>query len=338
MSEHLRRTEASAPARVDLAGGTLDIWPLYLLVDSPVTVNAAITLRARARVEPSGDETHHAVAEDLQRDATVGPSGDPTGGLPLHHAILRHAAPEGGLKLTTRSGVPAGSGLGGSSALAVAMLAAIREFRGDSYRPEDLIPLARDLEAKVIETPTGTQDHLAAVHGGVGAVRYGPGLRRRTLLPVQIEELEASGTLAFLGASRVSARANWDMIRRAIDGDKATRNGLSAIAGIASQVSRALGHGQLEECARLLAAEWRERRGLSPAVSTAETEAALKAAERAGAIGGKICGAGGGGCLFVMGPPDAREGIRRALSEAGCRVLEFQVDREGLNVESPHEA
>ncbi|HXI02569.1 MAG TPA: hypothetical protein VNI57_05275, partial [Candidatus Saccharimonadales bacterium] len=191
-----------------------------------------------------------------------------------------------------------------------------------------------DVEVTVIEVPTGTQDHLAALQGGVGAVQYGPGLRRRSPLPVQIDEFEASGTLAFLGASRVSARSNWDMVRRAIDGDPATRRGLSAIAAISSEMRIALGRAKLDDCARLLGAEWKERRGLSPQVSTPETEAALDAALKAGATGGKICGAGGGGCVFVMGPPDARERIRSALTATGCTILDFQVDREGLRIET----
>lgn len=335
--------EATAPTRVDLAGGTLDIWPLYLLVRAPVTVNAAIRIRARARVRVTGSDAHRVVAEDLVREASCpvaagAPGGrphDPTEGLPLHEAILRQVGPAEGMELTTHSGVPAGSGLGGSSALAVSMLAAVQAAAGEEVVPEALVSVARDVEAEVLEMPTGTQDHLAAIHGGVGAVLYGPGLRKRCPLPVQIDELEASGVLVFLGAARVSARANWDMVRRAIDGDQATRRGLSAIAGIASELRMALGRGHLDECARLLGREWEERRGLSPQVSTPETEAALDAAMKAGATGGKICGAGGGGCLFVMGPPDRREAVLRALVDAGCTPLEFRVDREGLRVGSP---
>ncbi len=340
MSESLKAAEASAPTRIDLAGGTLDIWPLYLLVNGAVTVNAAITLRARARVAPRAGSTHMALAEDLGRSVTVTPpevcggrrERSPGRELPLHEAVLRLVAPVRPIDLVTHSGVPAGSGLGGSSSLAIAMLAVILAAEGETVEPEALVSIARDLEADVLEVPTGTQDHLAAVHGGVGAVQYGPGLRRRTPLPVPIDELEAAGTLAFLGSARVSGRANWDMVRRAIDGDAATRRGLSAIASIAAEVRLALGRGRLDECARLIAEEWKERRGLSPEVSTPQTESALEAASKAGASGGKICGAGGGGCLFVMGPPDARPGIRTALAAIGCTVMDFRVDREGLRV------
>jgi D-glycero-alpha-D-manno-heptose-7-phosphate kinase len=228
--------------------------------------------------------------------------------------------------------VPAGSGLGGSSALAVGLIAAVEAAGGRRVIPEEVAALARDIEAQVIQAPTGNQDHLAALHGGVAAIAWGPGPARREALPAAPGRLEERGHLAYLGASRASARANWDMVRRALDGDAATRRGLSAVAAIAAAMREALRRGDLDEAGRLLGREWEERRGLSPEVSTPETEAALGAALRAGADGGKICGAGGGGCLFVMGPPDARMRIEGALDRAGCRRLPFSVDAAGLVV------
>ena len=336
-----RTTIASAPTRVDLAGGTLDIWPLHLLVEHAVTVNVAVDLRARVRVSPSGSASHLVISEDLKREVRIGSSRfeGPASSrdLPLHAAILRHLAPEGGLAVVTRSEVPAGSGLGGSSSLAIALLAAVLAARGESPEAGALVTLARDLEAQVIGAPTGTQDHLAAVHGGISAIEWRPGGAIRRELHPGSDLLESWGVLAYLGASRASARANWDMVRRALDEDPATRRGLSQIGAIAAAMARALERCDFEEASRLLDAEWVERRGLSPEVSTGATESALAAARRAGATGGKICGAGGGGCLFVMGPPEARGQIAAALQGAGCRVLEFRVAARGLSVEFPEE-
>ncbi|HZE89475.1 MAG TPA: hypothetical protein VE404_08010, partial [Verrucomicrobiae bacterium] len=119
--------------------------------------------------------------------------------------------------------------------------------------------------------------------------------------------------------------------------DAATRRGLRAIADIAREMEGALVRGDFDETARLLAAEWSERRGLSPEVSTPDTERALEVARRAGAVGGKICGAGGGGCLFVMGSPDSRTGIAAALLAARFRLVDFHVDGRGLSIETaPH--
>ncbi|MBI3448086.1 MAG: hypothetical protein HY049_04075 [Acidobacteria bacterium] len=336
-------TTASAPARIDLAGGTLDIWPLNLLVDRATTVNVAIDRRAWARITSIPGREHRLRAIDISVEAALDVAGraglarSERSRLPLHEAIVRHQAPTTALSVETESAVPAGSGLGGSSALAVALLAATAAHAGLEVDRARLGPLARDIEAGVLEIPTGTQDHLAAIHGGVTAIRYEPGETRRVPLAVEARDLESRGVLAYLGASRASARANWDMVRRALDGDAATRRGLRAIADIARSMEGALVRGDLDEAARLLAAEWNERRGLSPEVSTPDTDCALEVARRAGAAGGKICGAGGGGCLFVMGPPGARAGIAAALEGEGFRIVDFHVDSRGLSVESsPH--
>jgi D-glycero-alpha-D-manno-heptose-7-phosphate kinase len=334
---------ASAPARVDLAGGTLDIWPVSVLVDGAMTVNVAIARRARAEVSDSTGSAHRLRAEDLDVETSL-PLGDgggaaDVGPLPLHEAILRHVLAASrprpvAISVRTRSEVPAGSGLGGSSALAVALLSALWAHAGRRASAEEIASVARDLEARVIQAPTGTQDHLAAIHGGLSSIAYGPGRVEREPIPLAAAEIERRGVLCYLGASRASARANWDMLRRFLDGDPATRRGLSAIAGVAREVRQRLLAGDIESCGPLLAAEWRERRGLSPEVSTPATETALEAARGAGATGGKICGAGGGGCLFVLGAPDARPAIEAALRSAGCEILEFRVASEGLKIES----
>lgn len=332
---------ASAPARVDLAGGTLDIWPVSVLVDGAMTVNVAIARRARAEVSDAPGSAHRLRAEDLNvesslslEDAAAVPAA-----LPLHEAILRHVLAasrprSAAISIRTRSEVPAGSGLGGSSALAVALLSALWAHAGRRTAAEEIASVARDLEARVIQAPTGTQDHLAAIHGGLSSIAYGPGRVDREPIPLAAMEIERRGVLCYLGASRASARANWDMLRRFLDGDAATRRGLTAIAGIAREVRARLVAGDIESCGPLLAAEWKERRGLSPEVSTPSTERALEAARGAGATGGKICGAGGGGCLFVLGSPDARSAIEAALRSAGCEILEFRVATEGLKIET----
>jgi len=334
-----RSIHASAPTRIDLAGGTLDIWPLNLLVERAVTVNVAIDRRAHVTVSASAESQHRIRAEDIDREVVVPVVPEPaaTGGtrqteLPLHEAALRHTAPTMPLRIVTRSDVPAGSGLGGSSALAVCLLAALRAQTGAGADAALLAPLARDIEAGVLQVPTGTQDHLAALHGGMAAIEYGPGLARREALPTDTAAFEARGVLVYLGASRASATSNWDMVRRALDKDAATRRGLTAIAAIACAMRDTLARGDLEGVARLLDAEWQERRGLSPQVSTPDAERAIATAKKAGAVGGKICGAGGGGCLFVMGPADARDRVAADLEQAGFAMLDFHVDARGLLV------
>jgi D-glycero-alpha-D-manno-heptose-7-phosphate kinase len=212
------------------------------------------------------------------------------------------------------------------------MLAAAFRASDRETARADLASIARDLEARILRIPTGTQDHLAAIHGGLSRIHFGEGAPRREALP-GAREIEARGVLCFLGASRASSTANWDMVRRALDGDPGTRRAMEAIACISEAMARAMAAGRFEECGRLIAEEWKERRALSPKVSTEKTEFALGAAMAAGAYGGKICGAGGGGCLFVLAPPEARSGVETALRAAACEILEFRIEDQGVVVE-----
>jgi len=125
---------------------------------------------------------HRLIAIDIGVETAIDVAGGGPGAPPdrprlaLHEAIVRHHAPAEALRVETESAVPAGSGLGGSSALAVALLAATAAHAGREVDRARLAPLARDIEAGVLEIPTGTQDHLAAIHGGVAAIRHDDGI------------------------------------------------------------------------------------------------------------------------------------------------------------------
>src|SRR5262249_35567680 len=154
---------------------------------------------------------------------------------------------------------PAGSGLGGSSSLAISMLGGLQAFLGLPIMPPDeMVRVARDLEARVLEIPTGTQDHFAATFGGAAAIRFGPGRPVRESLSVDLDALGSRLVLAFGGASRLSAMSNWDMVRRAIDKDDQTRKGLRAIASIAGDMRAALSANDLDAAGALMDREWLE--------------------------------------------------------------------------------
>ena len=103
---------------------------------------------------------------------------------------------------------------------------------------------------------------------------------------------------------------------------------------IAGAMRQALECSDWQEVGRQIAAEWENRKGLAPGVTTPEIDAILSAASKAGAFGGKVCGAGGGGCLFVLGDPEQVPAIREAISSAGGRVLDFTIEADGLRVET----
>ena len=325
---------ASAPTRVDLAGGTLDIWPLYLLHDGVQTINAAVTIRAECDLSPRAEGGLRVVAEDTGATAEVGHWSALDGGpeLRLVTRILRfHRA--GGLTVRTRSAAPVGAGLAGSSALNIALCAALARWRGEPrIEIEPLIDLALNLEAQTIAVPTGAQDYRPAAYGGVAALELGPAGVRRVPLAVDTAALEARMTLVYTGHSRDSGINNWEVTKRRIDGDAALVSLFDEIRDVAAAMRRALEANRWDDVARHLALEWELRKRLAPGVTTEALDALIERGLHAGADAAKVCGAGGGGCALFLAPPDARDRVRRALAAGGGRLLPCRVDSEGLRV------
>ena len=323
-------TEASAPSRIDLAGGTLDIWPLYLLHPGSVTVNVAISLRAEARVRPRergvlvvsrdrGISQEADRAEELQRPE-----------LRLLADLIRQLAPEVPLELDVSSAVPLGSGLGGSSALAVASAAALATATGRDLQGEELVRLVQDVETGVLGVLTGRQDYASAVWGGLAALWWKPGGEHRRALP--LGHLESHLVLMDTAEAHFSGANNWEIARARLDGDEAVAARLEGVAAAARDLAEALEADDLERAGLALAREWERRKRLTPRVSTPRLDRLVQAAHKAGAWGAKVCGAGGGGALVALGPSALRETVAASLEAAGARRLHARPDPQGLLV------
>ncbi len=327
------RIASSAPTRIDLAGGTLDIWPLYLFHERAQTLNVAISLPARAEIVPEPSGRVVIVSEDSGE--TVAASScealDPDGPLPLLSRLVRHFG-AGGLRLTTRAESPVGAGIAGSSAMNVAVCGALAAWTGTALEEDTLLTTVQNIEAQVIRVPTGGQDYRPAFFGGISAVELNVDRVRRVALDVDPRAIEARIVLAYTGASRNSGINNWDVTRRHLDGDRGVFDRFERIRDIAVAMRGALERGDWADVARQVAAEWANRQALAPGVTTPALDRLIARAQAAGASGAKVCGAGGGGCLFCVGEPDAAPAIRQALADGGARVLDFHVDLEGLQV------
>src|SRR5437016_8137712 len=231
--------ESKAPTRVDFAGGTLDIWPLYLFHPSAVTVNAAISLYASCVIVtlPSGDNRIKLISRDIKREEGFASFAALVKAkryrLPLLAEITKFFHPQGGFTLTTDSEAPAGAGIGGSSAMAVAICAALDRFTGAGKSKVDWIHISRDAEAIVINVPTGTQDHYPPAFGGAAAIELPPGGEHRVELRVDLAELERHLVLCYTGKPRKSAINNWDVFQKHINGNKKVQANLERIAEIA---------------------------------------------------------------------------------------------------------
>ena len=320
-----------SPCRADLAGGTLDIWPLGMLHPGSVTVNVAIPVMVRMDVDlgaPDG-EVWHAVgkADWTHLDASVATTD-------LSAAVAFAVRPAGGVRIRVHSQASLGSGLGGSSAYAVALARGILTALGEEMEDERLVLLARDLEARVLRVPTGLQDHWAAVYGGVLAIHHEPGEERVERLRIAPEWIGERLTIFDTGITHHSGMVNWQVIRRRLDRDTETTEALESIAEAARHCRTALLAGDENEVGKAIAAEWDARRRLAPEVCPPELEAIVDAGLAAGAGAIKACGAGGGGSVLVWHPPSARRPVSTALCTAahGGRVVATEISMVGCRV------
>ena len=323
---------SSAPTRIDLAGGTLDIWPLYLFHPGAQTVNAAIELRAACTVTASDDGRVWLVSEDTAQTLTAATWRE----LDTDGRLLAHIArffQVDGVRITTRATSPMGAGIAGSSALNIAVCAALARWQGVTYSDDQLLSLAMNLEARTLGIPTGAQDYRPALYGGVSAVELDAAGVTRVALEVDPSELERRLVLAYSGDSRSSGINNWDITRRHIDGDAAIAARFEHIRDIAAAIRTALVDRDWVELARQVTLEWRERQALAPGVTTPAIEHLMAQASTAGALAGKVCGAGGGGCVFFLVDPPRRAEVCRAVVDAGARLLDCRIATDGLRLD-----
>jgi D-glycero-alpha-D-manno-heptose-7-phosphate kinase len=332
------RIESKAPTRVDLAGGTLDIWPLYLFHPGAVTINAAISRYAYCVIEThaAGDKKIRLVSRDTKREESFSSFAAMVAArryhLPLLAEIAKFFAPQSGFTLTTNSEAPAGAGIGGSSAMAVAICAALDRFTGAGKSKVDWIHISRDAEAIVIKVPTGTQDHYPPAFGGAAAIELPPGGERRVELRLDAAELEKRLVVCYTGKPRQSAINNWEVFKAHIDGKRKVQSNLAQISEIAQAMRFSLEKADWKETGRLMREEWTFRKKSFSKISTRTIDRIIENSRKKGALAGKVCGAGGGGCVVMLIDPDARASVERAVQDAGGEILPMRIDRSGVQV------
>jgi D-glycero-alpha-D-manno-heptose-7-phosphate kinase len=329
--------EATAPTRVDLAGGTIDIWPLYLFHPGATTVNFAVSLDATCRIEPRADdqiilesrdrgvafETRLSEIEELAREER----------LELIAKLVHFFKPETGFHLVAESQAPAGAGLGGSSALAIACIGALNRLVGERYPPSKFIMIAANVETTVIRVPAGFQDYYGAFYGGANAIEWKPDGIRREPVSVSAEELERRVVVCYTGEPRLSGINNWEMFKSHIDGDREVFDIFEKIRDAAREVRAALAAGDWERVGRVMREAYPNRKRLAPNITTPHMDALVETALASGALAAKVCGAGGGGCIAFLCEDGARETVERALSaQGGAEVLNWSFARDGLVV------
>ncbi len=325
-------SRARAPLRIDLAGGWTDVQP-YAARRGGAVVNVAIARHTHAMVRPGGAGIRLSAldlgavvsarrADELRAD----------GELALLKAVARRHV-GGPAEIVTRSAAPPGSGLGGSGAMGVALVAALLALRGDRRMPAEIAAEAFDIETRDAGVLGGKQDQYAAALGGVQFLSFGDpdvGATRLDLPPATLYELETSLVLCYTGASRVSSDTHarvWQAWER---GDPGVAKALDGLRACALAMRDALGRGALNDVGAVLSENWRCQRALADGMQTPAMARLEAVAASAGAIGAKACGAGAGGCLVFLSRAGAEADVAHALEAAGGTILPFTFEAGGV--------
>ncbi len=325
---------ARSPSRIDLSGGTLDLWPLYLLVEEAATVNLAIDLYTEAAVAPSADGKWRVREKVSGRESTASSPRElaKLEGAEIAGRLLSFFSPREPLSIETHSEAPPQAGLGASSSLGVSIAGALNGITGFRYNDRDLIEIVKDVEVEVLGTMTGAQDHYPPVYGGAACLWWEKLRHRREALPVDAAAFEKRFVLAYSHQPHRSGATNWEVVRRFLEGDLGTRRAVEKSGRTAVAVRNALVAGDLERVAVLMGEDWDARREMAPAVSSPELETLIGSARKAGAIAAKVCGAGGGGCMVIGVPDGKRASVEAAIRAAGGSILPYRLVDRGLSL------
>ena len=316
---------SQTPYRVSFAGGGTDL-PAFYRQEFGAVLSVAISKHMYVTVSPRFDSTTRVAYTKTEIADTVDD---------IQHTIVREALRITDLgrhlEITTVGDVPAGTGLGSSSSLAVGLLSALYAYRGELVSHERLAREACRIEIDILGKPIGRQDQYAAAFGGMNYIRFNSDDSVDTepvpCRPETIKELEQRILLVYTNEQRDADR----ILKQQSAGTNERMPILRQMRDQAEQMRQALtGAGDLDEFSRLLDEGWKLKRSLGLGISHNGIDAMYAAAQKAGACGGKLLGAGGGGFMLLMAPPERHEAIREALGRP--RELSFGVDRRGSRI------
>lgn len=334
----VRVVHARSPLRIDFVGMT-DYVPACDLFGGSI-VNATINkyIYATAMERCDGLIIFHAPDQGDKRFVVESKEAlDPDGELGLAQEIVRRFDLKSGVELTTYSEMPAGAGLGSSSTIATCIIAALDALTGFRLTSYEMAELARECETVALRTTYGWQDQYSPVTGGgVKYMKYWPrevGWHIEVdLLPLHaptIAALERDIIVCYSGISR-PAKNILDAVAMGVEArNEGVIDALKQMSVCADDIKLQLLRGNLDGLGEMLTEVWHLHRRLHPDVTNDRIEELFEVARKAGATGGRVCGAGGGGAMMFHCGPNRDYAVRHALAEAGARVFDWSVDRNG---------
>lgn len=332
---------ARAPLRLGLGGGGTDVSPYSDLYGGCV-LNATINLFAYATIEPRGDGIIRLEAVDRQEVFEARCTDEPLpldGCLSLHkgiyNRILRQFYARGlSFTLTTFVDAPAGSGLGSSSTLVTTILGAFAEWLGLPLGDYDTARMAYEIERLDLGMAGGKQDQYAAAFGGFNFMEFSAAdkviVNPLRIRPEYLRELEACLLVYYTGRSRLSAQIIESQIKSVGEKDEDSIRAMHALKEQAVQMKEALLMGRLQKIGEILKFGWENKKHMAHGISNPHMDEIYEAALGAGASGGKLSGAGGGGHFLFYAPGISRFRVMNALAPLGGEFRSLQFTEHGL--------
>ncbi|MFW5867390.1 MAG: GHMP kinase [Armatimonadota bacterium] len=340
MSEHPTAIKrARAPVRIDLAGGWSDVPPFSTEAGGAV-VNVAISRYAYATlignssgefVLESGDYDQYIHARDIREL-------EYDGSLDLLKAAVRRMEVQFGGHLITRSEAPPGSGTGSSASMGVALVGLLDAILDRGMSRMEIASMANLLETDELGIDGGKQDQYAAACGGISSMVFeDPEVEVEPLEPSRdfLLELEKSMLLVYTGKSRLSGDIISTVMGAYQRNEEEMTEPLMNIRQAGLDMRDAILGEDLARVGEVLNYNWENQKRLYDEMTTAKIEALFAIAGRDGLLGGKACGAGGGGCIVLLCEPDREHVVRRDVEDLGGQCIDFNFDHDGLAVWEP---
>jgi len=325
-------TRARAPVRVSFSGGGSDLT--YYFVDQPGAVlSTTVALYSHATLIPRGDKEINIYSEDLNTHEFYPSLMEllNAGGGGLLRALVSVIKPTYGFDLYVRSDFPVGSGLGGSSAVATAVVAAFNEMRLDRWTTYEVAELAFQAERVCFGIAGGWQDQYASAFGGFNLIELDGKKNLVHAIRMEPNTLNELEECLILCDSRIKhdSGALHEKQKAAFSQEAKARH-VSAMVDLCRQMHKHLIRGELLDFGRNLDDAWQLKRSLSNAISSPEIDAIYAAARNAGALGGKLLGAGAGGFFLFFVQPQYRQKVSEVLRKHNCKLSSFRFETSGV--------
>ena len=318
-----------SPTRIDFAGGTLDCWPINALMSPVTTINVAIdiyttvrlSLREDSRIVIHSREMDKTFEfEDLEECLSHSQSD-----FLFFREHIAYWQPDFGFNLSAQSDSPVGGGLGGSSSLSISLFKAFCQINEQVMDDYEVVRVCSGIEAKILKTPTGTQDYFPPLKGGFNIIEYRYGWPQVQCLSIDELDINDNISVFFTGRSHHSGINNWHVIKSFIEGDKRTQAALAKIRDVAEETKKVVVSQDWQKLPRLFNSEFAARMELADSFSSPEIEKLAEVALASGGDAINICGAGGGGCVFVWSSSEKKADVIKACSKAGFRHMDVKL-------------